>query len=76
MTPLDRLLAASVLAPAQTAELVAYRDSLNPAGIARKIADLQAVLLKLAKDKTEQLYLSSLPTVLTDVSKGIRIKAS
>lgn len=28
---------------------------LNPAAIARQIADLQAVLLKLAKDKTEQL---------------------
>ena len=30
-TPLDRLLSAQVLAPAQSAELLAYRDSLNPA---------------------------------------------
>ena len=75
-TPLDRLLAAKVLAPAQEAELVAYRDSLNPAAIGRKIADLQAVLLKLAKDKTEQLYLASFPSALPDVRKGIRIKAS
>ena len=75
-TPLDRLLAANVLAPAQAAELVAYRDSLNPAAIGRQIADLQAVLLKLAKDKTEQLYLASIPTALPDVRKGIRVKAS
>ena len=75
-TPLDRLLAADVLAPAQATELLAYRDSLNPAQIAREIADLQAVLLKLAKDKTEQLYLSTFPSALPDVRKGIRIKAS
>jgi len=75
-TPLDRLLAANVLAPAQEAELVAYRESLNPAQIARDIADFQAVLLKLAKDKTEQLYLASFPTALPDVRQGIRIKAS
>ena len=72
MTPLDRLLAAGVLAPAQAAELVAYRDSLNPAQIARAIADLQTVLLKLAKDKTEQLYLATIPTALPDVRSGIR----
>jgi hypothetical protein len=28
----------------------------------RRIADLQALLLKLAKDKTEQLYPASIPT--------------
>ncbi len=72
-TPLDRLLAAGVLSPAQQAELVAYRDSLNPAQIGRNIADLQAVLLKLAKDKTEQLYPASIPTALPDVRAGIRI---
>jgi transposase InsO family protein len=75
-TPLDRLLAAGVLSPAQTAELLTYRDSLNPAVIARRIADLQAILLKLAKDKTEQLYLASIPSALPDIRKGIRIKAS
>ena len=41
-TPLDRLLAAGVLSPAQESELLAYRDSLNPAAIARQIADLQS----------------------------------
>ncbi len=75
-TPLDRLLAAKVLSPAQEAELIVYRESLNPAAISRAIAELQAVLLKLAKDKTEQLYLASFPTALPDVRKGIRIKAS
>src|SRR5680860_779243 len=72
-TPLDRLLAAKVLAPAQETELLAYRDSLNPAQIGRDIADLQTRLLVLAKDKTEQLYLASFPTALPDIRKGIRI---
>lgn len=75
-TPLDRLLASKVLTPNQEAELIAYRDSLNPAKIAREIADLQNVLLKLAKEKTEQLYLASFPTALPDIRKGIRIKAA
>jgi hypothetical protein len=75
-TPLDRLLAANVLSPAQATELLAYRDSLNPAAIAREIADLQIRLLVLAKDKTEQLYLASFPSALPDIRKGIRIKAS
>lgn len=74
-TPLDRLLAAEVLAPAQTAELLAYRDELNPAQIGREIADLQTVLLKLAKDKTEQLYLATFPSALPDVRNGIRLAA-
>lgn len=65
-----------MLSPAQEADLVTYREGLNPAAIAREIADLQAVLLKLAKDKTEQLYLASFPTPLPDVRNGIRIKAS
>ena len=51
-TPLDRLLDAKVLSPTQEADLLAYRASLNPAAIAREIADLQAVLLKFAKHKT------------------------
>ncbi|MFC9769360.1 hypothetical protein [Rhodococcus jostii] len=65
-----------MLTSTQQVELVAYRDSLNPAAIGRQIADLQAVLLKLAEDKTEQLYLDSIPTALPDVRKGIRIKVS
>lgn len=73
-TPLDRLLAAEVLSTAQESELLAHRDSLNPAAIARQIADLQAALLKLASDKTEQLYLASIPAALPDVRAGIRVK--
>lgn len=75
-TPFDRLLAADVLSPAQQAELTAYRDSLNPAKIGREIADLQNRLLLLAKEKTEQLYLASIPTALPDIRKGVRTKAS
>ena len=75
-TPLDPLLAAEVLSPTQQAQLTAYRDQLNPAAIARQIAYLQAHLLVLAKHKTEQLYLASIPSALPDVRKGIRIKAS
>lgn len=75
-TPLDRLILSGTLAPGQVRELVDYRASLNPAQIARDIADLQAVLLKLAKDKTEQLYLSSFPSALPDVRRGVRFKAS
>jgi hypothetical protein len=74
-TPLERLLAAGVLSPAQQAELIAYRDGLNPAKIGREIADLQNRLLMLAKEKTEQLYLSTIPSPLPDIRKGIRIKA-
>lgn len=75
-TPLDRLLAAGVLSATQSAELLAYRDNLNPAQIARQIADLQTRLLILSKEKTEQLYLASIPSTLPDIHKGIRIKAS
>jgi hypothetical protein len=75
-TPLERLLAANVLSPAQETELLTHRDSLNPAAIGRQIADLQTMLLTLAKDKTEQLYLAHIPAALPDVRKGIRIKAS
>ncbi|USQ76109.1 hypothetical protein [Ornithinimicrobium cryptoxanthini] len=75
-TPLDRLLSAQVLSPQQEAELTTYRDSLNPADLARRIADLQERLLVLAKDKTEQLYLASFPSALPDVRCGIRVQAS
>lgn len=32
--------------------------------------------LKLAKEKTEQLYLASIPSELPDLRKGVRVKAS
>lgn len=74
-TPFDRLLAAGVLSPAQQAELTDYRDSLNPARIARDITDLQTRLQTLAKQKTEQLYLSTIPSALPDIRKGIRVSS-
>jgi hypothetical protein len=64
-----------VLSPAQQADLIAYRDGLNRAKIGREIADLQNRLRLLAKEKTEQLYLASIPTALPDIRKGIRTKA-
>ncbi|BBX56663.1 hypothetical protein MSHO_20080 [Mycobacterium shottsii] len=73
--PLDRLLAAGVLPAAQQTELLTYRNSLNPAAIAHQIADLQAALLRLAKDKTEQLYLAAIPAALPALKAGIRIKS-
>jgi hypothetical protein len=60
-TRLDRLLASGVLAPAQRPALVAYRDSLSPARIARDIAGCQRQLLVLAQEKTEPLYLATFP---------------
>ncbi len=75
-TPMERLLTANVLSQAQKDELTAYRDSLNPAQIARDIAEIQRPLLKMAKEKTDQLYLASIPSALPDVRKGIRVKAS
>ena len=74
-TPFDRLLASSVLSPAQVRELTAYRDQFNPAHIARRIHELQHQLTLLAKDKTEQIYLASFPTALPNVRQGIRVKA-
>lgn len=75
-TPFDRLLASGVLSKAQQRELIARRDRLNPAELARGIHELQQQLTLLAKDKTEQIYLASIPTALPDIRKGIRIKAS
>ncbi|USQ79524.1 hypothetical protein NF556_18305 [Ornithinimicrobium faecis] len=64
------------MSPQQEAELTTYRDSLNPADLARRIAEPQERLLVLAKDKTEHLYLASFPSALPDVRRGIRVQAS
>jgi len=42
--PVDRLLAAGVISPAQEAELCAYRRELNPAHMSREITDIQRKL--------------------------------
>lgn len=51
-TPLDRLLDAGVLSPAQEAGLRDRRDALNPANLARRIQSLQDRLTGLARDTT------------------------
>ena len=51
---MDRLLDTSALTKAQKADLVSYRNQLNPAAITRRIIELQDVLIRLAKDKTDQ----------------------
>ena len=73
-TPLDRLLDTSALTKAQKADLVSYRNQLNPASITRRIIELQDVLIRLAKDKTDQLYLAQFPSILPDVHKGVRVR--
>ena len=74
-TPMERLLAAKVISPAQAVELITYRNNLNPAAIRRQIVDLQLRLLALAKDKTDHLCLDTMPEALLDVHSGIRVEA-
>ena len=73
-TPLDRLLDTDALTDAQKDELIDYRNRLNPAVITRRIIELQDVLVRLAKDKTDQLHLAQIPSILPDVRKGIRVR--
>jgi len=73
---MERLFTANVLSQAQKDELTVYPDSLNPAQIARDIAEIQRLLLKMAKEKTDQPYLASIPSALPNARKGIRVKAS
>jgi len=54
-TPLDRLLAAGILSPAQQTELTAYRDQLDVMAIAQAINQIQRQLIKLAAGKTKRL---------------------
>lgn len=75
-TPLDRLLESGVLSPAQETELIAYRDSLNPADMARRIAALQERLRRCAKDKTDQLHIVTPTRPPTPVERGILLAAS
>ncbi|WP_249367791.1 MULTISPECIES: hypothetical protein [unclassified Actinomyces] len=58
----------------QKTDLITYRYQLNPVAITRRIIELQDVLIRLAEDKTDQLYLAQTPSILPDVHKGIRIK--
>ena len=73
-TPLDRLLDTDALTKTQKTDLIAYRNQLNPAAITRRIIELQDVLIRLAKDNTDQLYPAQIPSILPDVHKGIRLR--
>lgn len=59
-TPFDRLLRSGVLSDEKAAELIAYRESLNPAQIAREIDRVQQRLTYLAADKTRALEATEL----------------
>lgn len=75
-TPLDRLLEAGVLSPAQEADLRARRDTLNPAEIARRIQSLQDRLTGLARNTTLELQAAT-TTPTSDTTRGVKIhKAS
>ncbi|WP_205529077.1 integrase catalytic domain-containing protein [Microbacterium halotolerans] len=72
-TPFDRLLNAGVLSPAQERELIAYRDELNPAEVARRIQSIQDRLTAIAKRATLDLE-ASLLTPVPDTARGIKIR--
>lgn len=72
-TPFDRLCASGILSPTQQAEMTAYRDSLNPLDLARRITELQARLIELAKDKTDRMR-DKLERTLPNTNTGIKIR--
>ena len=53
-TPPGRLPDTDAPADAQKDELIDYHNRLNPAAITRRTGELQDVLVRLAKDKTDQ----------------------
>ncbi len=59
-TPLDRLIASGILTPAKEAELIAYRDGLGPAAIAREIDRIQQQLTLHAAQITRALEAAEL----------------
>jgi len=54
-SPYQRLLAAGILNPDQETELAAYKASLKPVAIQRRISDIQQELTRLAAGKTRRL---------------------
>lgn len=72
-TPLDRLLAAGTLSPAQATQLLARRDAINPAELARDIQRIQDQLTGLAKRPTQDLA-ASLVKPPPDTTRGIRTR--
>lgn len=59
-TRFERLIRSGVLIDEKVAELTTYRDSLNPAYIAREINRIQQCLTWLAADKTRKLEAAEL----------------
>lgn len=72
-TPVDRLLDAGVLSPAQQTELRERRDALNPAELARRIQSIQDRLTGLARDKTLALQAQT-TTPLPDTATGVKLR--
>ena len=68
--PLERLLAAAVLSPAQHSELEAHRDRLNLAEVTRDITRVQSLLIGAAKDKTDALYAAKLS--VPDATRAVK----
>jgi transposase InsO family protein len=60
-TPLERLIAAGTLSPAQQAELTAKRDSLDVLALAREIDRAQRDLIRMAAAKTRRLEAATKP---------------
>lgn len=73
-TPYQRLLDAGILNPTQQAELAAYKASLKPAAMARKITRIQNELTRLAAATTRRLEEQSRPK--SPPASGIRPRAS
>lgn len=64
-----------MLCSAQQAQLTAYRDQLNPAELARHTTNEQNMLIKLAKDKTDQFRAATVRR-LPDTARGLRLRAT
>jgi hypothetical protein len=72
-TPADRLSDAGVLSPAQQRELTAYRDTLNPADLARRIQSIQDRLTALAREATLALQ-ASIAKPPPDTQRGVQLR--
>ena len=72
-TPLERLLDAGVLSTSQEAQLREYRDSLNPADLARRIQTLQDRLTGHARDATLALQQTTRAPAI-DTAQGVKIR--
>ena len=71
---MDRLLDTSALTKAQKTDLVSYRNQLNPASITRRIIELQDVLIRLAKDKTDEHLPRPAPQHPARRPQGVRLR--